>query len=108
MLALYRIAVRISSMPDVFTNRREKSVKYGTISEARVKMLGGDRSHVPAVDGLSDRVNEGIASQGVCVALDARCTRWQQIDDDAGLTMRYKRRPGAHANRRAAGQVNFL
>lgn len=77
---------------------------------ARGELICSDGSHEWSIDGLGlfDRVNEGIESQGVRFALHARCSGRQPVHDDSHLAMPDERRAGAHANRRAAGQENFL
>lgn len=71
----------------------------------RIELSCSDGAHRWLIDGLSllNRVDEVIESNGVRVALHARCSRRQPIHDDARLAMPDERRAGPHPHSRDRG-----
>lgn len=88
------------------TERFEKVIH----DTCRVELLCRNFPHNAPIQNLClfDRVDEDIEGQRVCIALDARCTRWQPLDDDARFAMSDKRGSGSHPNSRASGQQDLL
>ena len=79
-------------------------------THCRIELSCSDGVHGRLIDGpgLLNRIDEGIESHSICVALHARCSGRQPIHDDARFAMTDERSSGADSHGWTAGQQNFL